>query len=261
MYDDYVLFLKNINTDNIRNFNFKSNNRYNKILEHVSYYQGIQYLNLIENDFSQMPIENVKNYLKINDMHGQPKCEIFTSTNGTILFCSPTSLRYVYHALVILTYLKKVNLKSIVEVGCGYGGLYLAICYFSNILNIEIDNYYFIDFPEVNNLIDNYIKINEASLTKKINYCLHNCFEYGNSINDNDLFLISNYCFTEISQEHIHNYIKILFNKVKNGFILWQTCFGVDINKVELINKDIKQLIKEKPQTASEAQPNYFVYF
>ena len=262
MYSDYILSLKDINNNNIKNSNFKSNYRYNAILEHVSYNQGNEYLNLIENEFSEITIENMKNYLKLNDAYGQPKCEKFTANNGEILICSATSLRYIYHALLILKHLKEVNLKSIVEVGCGYGGLYLAICYFSDILNIEIDNYYFIDFPEVNNLIDNYIKINETSLNKKINYYLHNCFEYGDSIKeDNELFLISNYCFTEISQEHRNNYINKLFNKVKNGFIIWQTCFDLDIKHLETINKDIKCLTKEKPQTASENQPNYFVYF
>jgi len=262
MYNDYILFLKNITPDNVREFNFKSNNKYNTILEHVSYDQGKQYLTLIENEFSEITFELLEKYVKLNDTYGNPNCENFTSKNGQILVSSATSLRYIYHALLILNYLKEVNLKSIVEVGCGYGGLYLAICYFSDILNIEINNYHFIDFPEVNKLIDNYIKINETSLNKKINYYLHNCFEYGDSIKeDNELFLISNYCFTEISQEHRTNYINKLFNKVKNGFIIWQTCFGLEISYVESINKDIKQITKENPQTASEYKPNYFVYF
>ena len=75
------------------------------------------------------------------------------------------------------------------------------------------------------------------------------------------LFLNSNYCFTEIPGENRNGYINKLFSKIKNGFIIWQTIFGLDISKVNTINKSIKNIIEEKPQTANAQYPNFFVYF
>jgi len=259
MYEKYLNYVGNIDINEILKSNFKSTNQYNCILEHVSYELGLQYLKLIENEFSNIKQDDIIIFIKQNDKYGCPNIGNFTCKDGKIISCSPTSLRYVYHSLIILEHFKKTNLTSIVEVGCGYGGLFLAICYFSKILNIKIDNYYLIDFPEVCNLIDNYLKINAEFVN--INYSLHNCNEYGKNIAEKDLFLISNYCFTEITSENRNNYIINLFEKIKNGFIIWQTCLGADIGDIKLIKKNIINVIYEKPQTAFLEKPNFFVYF
>ena len=261
MYNEYLSFVANINDNNIKSINFKSNNEYNHILEHVSYEQGKQYLNLIENEFSYISYKNILEFININDKYGIPNKFHFEYKNGEMLYCSPTSLRYIYHSLIILNYFKETKLKSMVEIGCGYGGLFIAICYFSKVLNIEINNYHLIDFPYVCNLIKNYIKINENELENKINFVLHDCNNYKNTCLENDLFLISNYCFSEITDENRNNYIEHLFDKIKNGFIIWQTVFGLDINKTVIIKKSIQQIVEEKPQTASVEKKNYFVYF
>jgi hypothetical protein len=259
MYQGYLNYINNINVNDILNINFKSNKNYNGILEHVSYEQGEKYLKLIENEFTNIKQDDVIFFVKRNDKYGCPNIDNFTCRDGTIISCSPTSLRYVYHSLIILEHYKNTNLNSIVEIGCGYGGLFLAICYFSKLLNIKVDNYYMIDFPEVCNLIDNYLKVNGDFVN--INYSLHSCHEYGKNITERDLFLISNYCFTEISDENRKNYINNLFEKVKNGFFVWQTCLGINIDDVKIISKLIKNIIVEKPQTAPLDKPNYFVYF
>ena len=259
MYNDYISFVKTINETNIQNINFKTNYQYNKILEHVDYEQGKEYLKLIENEFDYVTFDNINDFVKINDKHGYPKLEIFVNKDGKNVTSSATSLRYIYHSLIILDYYKNTQLLSMVEIGCGYGGLFLAINYFSNLLNIKIENYYLIDLPEVCNLTDNYLKLNKENI--RINYSLNNCYEYGKNINENNLFLISNYCFTEIEDGHRKNYIKYLFDKIQNGLICWQTCFGLNINETTILNKKIINLVLEKPQTASYKQPNYFVYF
>jgi len=259
MYNDYLNFLNTI--DNIESINFKSNEKYNAILEHVSYDSGKEYLTFIENEHSYISFQNILEFVNINDAYGVPNMEKFECNNGKILYCSPTSLRYVYHSLTILNYYKDLNIDSIVEVGCGYGGLFLAISYFSKLLNIKINNYHLIDFPDVCTLIKKYIKINENVIDNKINYFLHSCYDYKNTLLEKDLFLISNYCFTEISIENRNDYIENLFDKIKNGFIIWQTIFGLDISYTGIIKKSIKQIIDEKPQTANLVQKNYFVYF
>ena len=261
MYNSYQKEVNDlILSDNI--LNFKTNKEYNGILEHVSFEQGNEYIYLIQKtiseDFSEITFDNINEYLLLNDSYGSPVKKNFIY-NNTPIVCSPTSLRYILHALLILKYLKHTDLKKIVEVGCGYGGLFLAIDHFSKILNIQIHNYYFIDLPEITKLIEKYLLIHKQKIN--INYSIHSSCNYGEDIDDNNLFFISNYCFTEIDAEHRIKYIDSLFPKIKNGFIIWQTIFNVPIQSVNIIGKDITKIIEEYPQTATINNKNYYVYF
>lgn len=258
MYNEYEDFLKNI----VNNFtSFKSDTKYNIILEHVSEEQGNQYINLIEtflkDNFTQINFDNINDYLILNDKHCNPRKYLFTFLNNKVL-CSPSSLRYIYHSLIILKYIAYNNLTKVVEVGCGYGGLFLAINHFSKILKISIDKYYLIDLPVVCDLIEVYLQKNSDM---NINYVLKSAYDYGENIEDDNLFFISNYCFTEINEEHRNNYISKLFPKVKNGFIIWQTVFGLSINNTDILGKEITKIVEETPQTGSIISKNYFVYF
>jgi hypothetical protein len=261
MYENYESFIKSVlENDNLENVNFKSNTNYNAILEHVSFEQGRDYIKYIKLLFPNISFNNVVEFVAINDKYGYPKKEKFAFSDGQTLICSPTSLRYVFHSLLILQHYKNKNsCKNVVEVGCGYGGLFLAMCYFSKLLNINIDTYSFIDLPEICELIKKYLEINSETIN--ISYSIHSAYNYGADIDKTDLFFISNYCFTEISNEHRNKYIEILFPKISNGFILWQTCFNFPIENAGLINNNAKNIAEEIPQTAPVAFKNYFVYF
>lgn len=241
---------------------FKINTHYNGILEHVDETIGNQYLTLIINEFVDtqiIQINDVINFAKINDTFGSPNICFFNLVNfGINFYCSPSSLRYIYHALVILQHYKNTGLIKLVEVGCGYGGLFLAINYFSKLLGIVIKKYYIIDLPEILLLISQYLTKNSNNII--IHYELISAETFGTNINDNQLFFISNYCFTEINETLRNNYIQSLFPKVSGGFITWQTC----ATPLDLINElpiPINQIIVEKPQTNNFShKKNYFVY-
>jgi len=136
---------------------------------------------------------------------------------------------------------------------------WLVFSHFSKILSISIDKYYIVDLPEVGSLIQNYIKKLENNID--IPYSIHLAYDYGIDILDENLFFISNYCFTEIEELHRNNYINILFPKISNGFIIWQTIFNLPINNIDMIGKNIINLEVEYPQTANEIDKNYYVYF
>ena len=251
MYNNYQAFVNSI--INNEDLSFKSNSIYTNMLEHVSFYQGNQYIHFIHKFINEYKIEitfeDINNYLLLNDKYGSPTKSRFIYDNNFIL-CSPSSLRYVLHALLILKHIKETG---------GYGGLFLAINHFAKILNIEITHYYFIDLPEICKLIERYVKLHENVID--IKYSVHTSYNYGNDINDENLFFVSNYCFTEIDSSSRNNYIKTLFPKIKNGFIIWQTLFKVPIDDVIIIEKEIKEIIEEYPQTATITNKNYYVYF
>ena len=141
------------------------------------------------------------------------------------------------------------------DVGCGYGGLFLAIVYFSKHLNISIDKYYLIDLPEANNLIEYYLNFHKDFIN--FDYEIHNSENFGSTIPNGNLFLISNYCYTEISDEYREKYNNSIMNRVDNGFIIWQSN-AYDIQNISKTNISPKEIIKEKP---SFNFSNYFVYF
>ena len=264
MYNNYLNYLNTIDEINFEEMNFKSNQSYNGILEHVSYELGVKYLTLIENDFNNIEINNIIDFLTINDKYGFPNKHNY-SFMGNPLHCSPTSLRYIYHALVILDYYKNTNCKNIVEVGCGYGGLCLAINFFSKILHISISSYNIIDLPNACKLISIYLDVNKNNIHTDIH--IHHSNSFGNDVNNSDLFFISNYCYTEIDENLNTNYSKILLPKTNNGFIVWQNGGNkgaYPIDKVqEITGKVPLKIMEEKPQTDAGYGifKNFFVYY
>jgi uncharacterized protein YkvS len=174
-------------------------------------------------------------------------------------------LRYIYHALIILTYYKKTSCKNIVEVGCGYGGLCLAINYFSKILDVTIQNYNIIDLKSVCKLISSYLELHTDTVGTTINY--HESTTYGENIHNNELFFISNYCYTEIDIKHNKKYTELLLSKTTNGFLVWQNggnnCSYPIENASTILHKEIKQIEEERPQTDQGIGKfcNFFLYF
>jgi hypothetical protein len=265
MYDQYLNYIRTINKTNFETVNFKSTPVYTGILEHVSYELGVKYLSLIENEFNNIDIQNIIEYLTINDKYGFTNKQIF-SFKDTILDCSPSSLRYIYHSLLILEHYKNTSCKNIVEVGGGYGGLCLAINYFSKLLNIPISTYNIIDLPDVCNLISLYLDAHKSNIHSDI--VIHDSNTFGSEVNNSDLFFISNYCYTEINADLNAKYTNILLPKASHGFIIWQNN-GHDkgrypVNDADKITgKSILKCIEEKPQTnrGYDIYMNYFVYF
>ena len=256
MYQSYIDCAK-ITVKDILNYPFKSNNDYNTILEHVSPQLGSEYLSLIRTEFPNIKLQNIFEFVEINDKIGNP-IKINYFIENQILSCSPSNLRYIYHSLLILSEFKTKNNNGMTEVGCGYGGLFLAICFFSKILDIKIDIYYLIDLPEVCDLIKEYLNVNKDYIN--IKYEIKHSTNYGKDVENNNLFFISNYCFTEIDQEYRNNYIENLIPKVTNGFIVWQTIAGPTLSDAKNIFKNI-HVLEEKPQTATLIKKNYFIYF
>jgi hypothetical protein len=224
--------------------NFKCNPIYTAILEHVCQYHGINYYNLIKREFS-LSDDVILNFCKLNDSIGTPTKYVIPGLNERV---SPTSLRYIYHTCLILNYICSLNLSSvnIVEVGGGYGGLALCMNYFNT--NNIIKSYTCIDLPEARQL-------QTAYLSKfSVNFPLQfvDSSTYGSDVEGENLFLISNYCFSEISSLHRKGYSDTLIPKVKHGFMVWNE------DNMHNFGKTLVRVEDERPLTGT---PNKFVYF
>lgn len=249
-YTSYINFLKTLVNVDITKSTFKSEEAYTAILEHVSAPLGQQYLAIIQSAPYNMSDADIRQFVEFNDRIGAPSKSDFIGKNGTTIRCSPSSLRYILHALIILRELAAKRARNIVEIGGGYGGLCIAIHYFANMVGLAIDSYSIIDLPEVNVLISKYIQ----ACKPEIKYKLYDANNFGADVEGRDLFLISNYCFTEIGESLRQNYTKSLIPKVQDGFMIWQTGL-IDLGYSLPLEKTYEE---ENPQTSPHAK-NYYV--
>jgi len=242
-YSGYCSFITSISDRGDLN-SFKSSNEYRGILEHVSPEYGSEYIEYI-NEYTNITEEDMEGFCRINDSIGNP-----IVTDYGFITASPTSLRYIFHSHIIFRHIQSLNHTSvdIVEVGGGYGGLCLAIHYFSKRYNIRINSYTIVDLKAASDLQRLYLEktIPEANIR-----CV-DAETFGKNIDRNNMFLISNYCFSEISAEYQKQYITHLFPKVAHGFMAWNCIepynFGFNI-----------RIEEERPNTGG--MYNKYIYF
>lgn len=241
MYNNFTNYINNITQKNDLS-NFKSNSNVTGILEHVSFDLGYMYLNYIK-ALTTLSDEQIISYCQKNDKIGGGM-----KYDYGLVTTSPSNLRYLLHSHLILSHMKKLDLNEvkIVEVGGGYGGLCLALNELSHLYNINIKKYYIVDLPDISKLQKLYLsKLNMDNVE------FYSAYSYGADINDNNLFLISNYCFSEIHQRHQKEYMRLLFPKILHGFMVWNWIslyyFGFNITEEQ-----------EYPLTG---QYNKYIYF
>ena len=211
-YSPYSNFAESIcQTGNLSSF--KNNSNYTWVLEHVTKAQGNEYLYFIKST-TNITEDEIKEFCMINDSLGSP-----VRSDFGLVVASPTSLRYIFHAHLILKHLATLNLPSIdiVEVGGGYGGLCLAVNHFSEKYGVKINSYTIVDLPSISKLQNLYLNTLNPSL--KVDFV--DATTFGECISKQGMFLISNYCFSEISGEFQKKYIDTLFPKVSHGFMAW----------------------------------------
>jgi hypothetical protein len=246
-YSTYANFVKSkVESGDISNF--KSHPDYTYMLEHVSYELGTEYLKCLM-DHTSISIQECMEFCTLNDSQGNPTMYSYTHKDVTFT-CSPTSLRYLYHAHLILTHYESLGLPNIniVEIGGGYGGLFLAVQYLRLKYRVALESYTIIDLPEINALQKLYIENVPHSL--QVDFV--DATTYGKDIQKPNMCLISCYCFSEIDYTHQSRYIISLFPRIIHGFIAW--------NHIPTYNFGFKfREVPEIPLTA--AKFNKYVYF
>uniref|UniRef100_A0A6C0HYK5 Sugar O-methyltransferase n=1 Tax=viral metagenome TaxID=1070528 RepID=A0A6C0HYK5_9ZZZZ len=215
-YENYeIICNKNYNLD-VKDWNFKSNSEYTKVLEHVNNQQANLYLKQIISEFEDIYINNKFTLIDIcnkNDLYGK------TIKNDFVNFtsCSPSNLRYIYQSFKILSYINSLGLNNIdfVEIGGGYGGLCFFINKLAGIFNINIKSYTIFDLLYPSLLTKKYLL--NLGIENTNHYQLNN-FQ---NISKNS-FLISSYAFSELPENiRIEYQEKIINPYTIHGFIAW----------------------------------------
>jgi putative sugar O-methyltransferase len=189
--------------DNFFN-NFKQDAAYRHVLEHVSREEAEIYLKLIKINFDEEFVE-----VKKNDQFGNPDIYNFEKVGSM----SPTTARYLKNTSDIIFKFGK-DIKCIVEIGGGYGGLSVVMHPFLN-----YESYLLIDQYEANLLSKKYL-----SNFQYPTYCNHTD-EIDLDEGYNFDLLISNYAFSECDRDVQEHYIK-KFVRNSNKFYMIFNDFG-----------------------------------
>jgi hypothetical protein len=225
--------------------NFKTHPDYMYMLEHCAESIGKDCFRELLNK-TKIVLKDIVEFCNLNDSIGRD------SYNK--LYLTPSSLRYIYQAHLILSHFKRIsqnNEISIVEIGGGYGGLFLAINYFNKYYDVRIKEYNIIDLPRITELQSLYL----SKFITEIPIKFHSSDTYGSDIEKKTpLYLISNYCFSEIGSSHREKYIDVLFKKLDHGFITW--------NKIPIYDFGFKAtVLPEFPYSSGVLGRNFYVYF
>ena len=158
---------------------FRSDQRYGDILEHISDDLAKEYYSKLREELSH---KDIVSYCKSIKNIGSPSLKYFEKDE-----LNPTTLRYINIALDLNKKFPDDSFKNIIELGAGFGGQALILDKI-----YKINNYTFIDLPQVNKLIKKFINLH------KYGFKAH--FSEIEIFTDNlkyDLFL-SNYAFSEL---------------------------------------------------------------
>lgn len=188
--------------DNSRVFSkFKSNRDYRKILEHVTYEQGLEYLEIIERDPFSLKVLEGKSYLEV----GKP----FKYRYKKYGRLSPTYLRYLKITGEIYSLFGNLSSFKIAEIGVGAGGLCEQI-----LSSFDVHQYDLFDLPDVLTLA---VKcLSQSNIADRVNPR----YNSSSSIAKYDL-VISNYAFSELTREVQMHYLNEVILKSKHGYLIY----------------------------------------
>ena len=114
LFDRYETFCKNVSSDDEAFKTFKSNPDLVYMLEHVTYEQGLGYLEEIKRQQPQL-LNHIECFAT-NDSLGTPKMFWYGEINMNI---SPTTLRYVKVLADLISHFGSLSMLDIVEIGIG----------------------------------------------------------------------------------------------------------------------------------------------
>ena len=188
---------------------FRMNPIIKRVYEHVTQIQGQEYLNHIQQsgNFEEL---DWKNFI-LNDQYGSP--EVFDYNLGEHeIRISPVTLRYVKVLCDIMEMYDTDGIKSIAEIGIGYGGECRIISSY-----LKDRTYFLIDLPEVLELAQTYLK--KFDVDGKIRYIDGT----KNLISEEYDLVISNYAFSELTRDVQEIYLEKVIAHSKAGYITWNS--------------------------------------
>lgn len=188
---------------------FKRNPSYTDVLEHVTYQQGLEYLQIIQGEYPDLLPCFDK--FRQNDLLGDP----IVYDYGQVGCFSPTTLRYIKVAGDLKKEFGDLSHMHIVEIGGGYGGQCKIL---SDLFGFA--SYTLIDLPSCNALSKKYL---DSLKVKNVFFLDHTQLS---EAKEYDL-IISNYAFTEMDRYEQKEYLDKVIAPTRNGYMTCNSSFSM----------------------------------
>ncbi len=213
---------------------FRSCKSYRKILEHVPPRTGEKYLRQLKKN--ELPFQTLKNLVPQINLGG-PATYHFHDL-GSI---SPTSIRYAKVHNDIRNLFGDLTDFNIIEIGCGYGGLALQMMNGESLRSFGIA-----DLEVVEQLAKKYIL--------RINSETKNVLRIARQHKHEEIDLvISNYAFSELTQEIQDEYLEKYILKSKRGYMIYNHINPIEFESYSALDfcKIVPgaEIIQEIPKT------------
>ena len=236
---DYITICEEASKNDDVFLSFKQDPRYTPILEHVSPELGSEYVRTIKQyDVNQELISKFKE----NDKYGGANLIDYGEPFGRV---SPSTLRYIQNALDIAYFFGEGEIKKIVEIGGGYGGL----CKTINCL-CDFEEYHIYDLESSGKLQKKYLS--NFDISGKVFF--HSIIE---KIENVDL-VISNYSYSELSAEYQELYYDAV---IKNSNKVYMILNKGQVDREVFLNKAEKDFNINVEKVLDFWPPNGYLYF
>jgi hypothetical protein len=218
---------------------FKRDPRYTAILEHVSPEHGQRYFNgIMQYELDEDLIEAFKENDKLGGANVLDYGEPFDQV-------SPSTLRYVQNTLDIAHFVGEGEIRKIVEIGGGYGGLCKTISCLC-----DFDEYHIYDIEPASKLQKKYLS--NFDVSEKVSF--HSSTE---PIEDVDL-VISNYAYSELNIDLQDAYYENVIRNAKRVYMI--------LNRGEVSRQVLLDRAKEDFEVNVEKvldfwPPNGYLYY
>jgi putative sugar O-methyltransferase len=209
---------------------FKRHPDYTPILEHVSYEQGLGYIEQIQRN-APVLLNSMDRFVT-NDLIGKPHKRYYP---GIMQDMSPTTLRYIKVLGDLVLCFGSLNDLDIVEIGGGYGGQCKII---HDIFTPR--TYTIVDLPEVLNLNRKYLKDIPNILFRSPDDATATKYD----------LLISNYAFSEMERSYQEFYKDKIIRYCEKGYMTCNFITSENLTKDEILNlKPNFTVYEERPLT------------
>lgn len=218
---------------------FKKDSRYTAILEHVSPEHGQRYFNgIMQYELDDELIESFKE----NDKIGGSSLIDYGEPFGQI---SPSTLRYVQNTLDIAHFVGEGEIRKIVEIGAGYGGLCKTISCLC-----DFDEYHIYDIEPASKLQQKYLS--NFGVIDRVSF--HTAPEPTEEVD----LVISNYAYSELNLELQDIYYENVIKNAKRVYMI--------LNRGEVSRQVLLDRAKEDFEVSVEKvldfwPPNGYLYY
>ncbi|MBR1805481.1 MAG: putative sugar O-methyltransferase [Selenomonadaceae bacterium] len=183
-----------------------------------------------------------------NDSVGNPYLSRFDFGDSMVI-ASPTTLRYVKVLVDVLTLFDATKIRTVTEIGGGYGGQCRILM---NFLPIELYN--LVDLPEALALAEKFLTALDTA--GDVRY-LDGTHLYNDAPCD---LVISDYAFSELSKSAQEVYLEKILSKARAGYVTWDGEFfadaglydGLTLEEFVSILPFEATILPENPVTTSE---------